>query len=366
MTDRILNTLRAERERREWSQSRMAEAAGVTRQSYAAIESGASVPSTEVALRLARALGRSVEELFRLPEFRPEQVRADWGGAMEPVLGQPARLVSVAGRPVAHPVGEAYRPATGADAVVQARLGEGVAVRPVSDPPPPTDLAVVGCDPAFGLVAEALRRERGVEILWSPRGSRASLDALARGRAHVAGTHLLDPASGEWNGPWVREIISFPVTRVLFTTWDQGLVVHPDHRGRVATVADLAGEGLRVLNREEGSGSRMLLDDELRSAGIEATDLVGYETRARSHEAVAEAVAAGAADVGIATRAVAAAMALDFLPLRQELYELVVPDHFLDLPAVQALMDILRRPSVRTQIEALQGYDGEGMGRETG
>lgn len=364
MSDRVLNTLLAERERRGWSQSRMAEAAGVTRQSYAAIESGASVPSTEVALRLARALGRGVEELFRLPEAHPEHTRAAWGGTGEPVAGQPVRLVMVAGRRVAHPVGETYRPATSADGVVDTRVPEGVSVRPVADPPPPADLAVVGCDPAFGLVAEALRRERGVETVWSPRGSRTALEALARGEAHVAGTHLLDPESGEWNGPWIRRVVPFPATRILFAAWDQGLVVHPGHAGRVATVADLAGGGLRLLNREQGSGSRMLLDGELRAARVDPAVVLGYETRARSHEAVGEGVAAGAADAGIATRAVAAAMALEFLPLRQELYELVVPDHFLELPTVRALLDALRRPTVRTQVEALQGYDGAGMGRE--
>lgn len=364
MSDRVRNTLLSERERRQWSQSRMAEAAGISRQSYAAIESGGAVPSTEVALRLARALGRTVEELFRLPEQAPGRVQAAWAGTNAPAPGRPVRLTTIAGRRVAHPVGEAYRSATAADGVVDAVLADGVAIRLLADPPPPADLAVVGCDPAFGLVAEALRRERGVEVAWSPRGSRAALTALARGEAHVAGTHLLDPGSGEWNGPWIRELVPFATTRIVFAAWEQGLVVHPRRAAGIVRVADLAGEGLRLLNREEGSGSRMLLDEELRAARVDPGALSGYETRARSHEAVAEGVASGAADAGISTRAVAAALGLAFVPLRREVYELVVPDHFLDLPAVQALLDVLRRPTVRSQVEALQGYDGEGMGRE--
>jgi putative molybdopterin biosynthesis protein len=366
MSDRVLNTLLTERERRGWSQSRMAEAAGITRQSYAAIESGTSVPGTEVALRLARALGRGVEELFRLPEDRPERGRAVWAGIMTPLPGQPVRLTTIAGRPVAHPVGEAYRPAASAHGVVEDVLPDGVSIRPVVDPPPPADLAVVGCDPAFGLVAEALRRERGVEVAWSPRGSRAALTALVRGEAHVAGTHLLDPATGEWNGPWIRELLPFPAIRMLFTVWDQGLVVRPETVKRIATVSDLGGGSLHVLNREEGSGSRMLLDHELQAAGLDPAALSGYGTRARSHEAVAEGVAAGAADAGIATRAVATAMGLGFIPLRQEVYELVIPSHFVDLPVVHALLDVLRRPQVRAQVEALRGYDVEGMGRQVG
>lgn len=366
MSARVLNALLAERERRGWSQARMAEAAAITRQSYAAIESGASVPSTEVALRLARALGRNVEALFRLPDERPAVGRAVWAGTTSPLPGQPVRLTSIAGRQVAYPAGEGYRPATAAHGVVEDVLPDGVSVRPLTHAPPPADLAAVGCDPAFGLVADALRRERAFEVAWSTRGSRAALTALARGEAHVAGTHLLDPTTGEWNGPWIRKLLPFPATRLLFTVWDQGLVVRSDSARRVATVSDLAGASLLILNREEGSGSRMLLDQEMQAAGVDPTAVAGYGTRARGHEAVAEGVASGAADAGIATRAVATALGLGFVPLRREVYELVVPDHFLDLPAVQALLDVLRRPTVRSQVEALEGYDGEQMGQQVG
>lgn len=342
----------------------MGRAAGISRQSYAAIESGGAVPSTEVALRLARALGRPVEQLFRLPDRSPEGVTAAWAGATEATPGQPVRVSSIAGRQVAHPVGGAYRPAAPADGVLEDVFEDRVSVRPLADRPPAADLVVIGCDPAFGLVADTLRRERGFEALWSPRGSRAAMAGLARGEAHVAGTHLLDRTSGEWNGPWVRELIPFAATRIAFAVWEQGLLVRPGRPALIGGVADLGREGVRLLNREEGSGSRMLLDEELRAASLDPAGLVGYDTRARSHEAVAEGIASGSADAGVATRAVATALGLRFLPLRQEVYELVVPDHFLDLPAVQALLDALRRPAVRAQVEALQGYDGEVMGRE--
>lgn len=364
MSGPVGNTLRSEREGRGWSQARMAEAAGISRQSYAAIESGGSVPSTEVALRLARALGRGVEELFRLRGSAPGRAEAVWAGAAAPAVGQAVRLAPIAGRLVAHPVGPAYRPAAPADGVVEVVRPDRVSVRLVAHRPRGPDLVVVGCDPAFGLVADALRRERGMEVAWSPRGSRAALAALARGEAHVAGTHLLDRRTGEWNGPWIRDLLPFPATRVAFAVWDQGLVVRPGGAARISGVGDLARPGVRILNREEGSGSRMLLDEELVSAGLDPATLAGYGTRASGHEAVAEGVAAGAADGGVATRASATALGLAFVPLRQEVYELVVPAHFLELPATRALLDILRRPPVRAQVEALQGYDGAVMGRE--
>jgi putative molybdopterin biosynthesis protein len=232
------------------------------------------------------------------------------------------------------------------------------------DAPPPSGLAVVGCDPAFGIVADELRRERGIEVSWSQRGSRAALLTLARGEAHLAGVHLLDRASGQWNGPTVHELVPFPCTRVTFAAWEQGLLVRPDARRRIGGIGDLAEGRARLLNREPGSGSRALLDDLLAEAGVVPATVVGYGTAARSHLSVADGIAAGAADAGVAIRAAGRARGLEVIPLREEAYELIIPDHFLDLPAVGALLDTLRRPGVRAQVEALGGYDGEGMGTE--
>ena len=365
MSDRLRNTLAAERARLGWSQARTAEAAGISRQSYAAVESGSSVPSTEVALRLAAAFGRPVDDLFRLPERPAERLSAAWAGIGAPRRGQPVRLTRIAGRLVAHPVVDEHRPGAPADGVVETLAGAEVRVRSLPDAPPTAELAVVGCDPAFGIVADALRRERGIEVSWSHRGSRAALATLARGEAHVAGAHLHDAASGAWNGRWVHELVPFPCTRVSFATWEQGLVVRPGTGRRIGGVEDLATGGVRLLNREEGSESRTLLDEELVAAGVEPTRIEGYGTKARGHLAVAEGIAAGAADAGVAIRAAGASRGLGFVPLREEAYELIVPDHFLELTAVAALLGILLRPGIRAQVEALGGYDGANMGRLT-
>lgn len=362
MNPRLRNTLGAERERVGWSQSRMAEAAGISRQSYAAIEAGRSVPSTEVALRLATALGRSVSALFQLPDQGDGCLAAIWSGAGPPRPGHRVRLTRIGGRWIAHPSAEAHRRDAPADGVVGRVDGDGVVVRPLADGPPTADLAVIGCDPAFGILADGLRRGRGMEVSWSQRGSRAALLALARGEAHVAGAHLHDDASGAGNAPWIRALVPFPCTRVSFAVWEQGLLVRPDARRRVGGVADLVGGSARLLNREEGSGSRALLDACLATAGVDPASVKGYDTTARSHLAVADGIAAGAADVGVAIRAAGHARGLDVLPLREEAYEWVIPDHFLDVPAVDALLALLRRPGVRAQVEALGGYDVGTMG----
>ena len=358
---RLTNGLASERARRGWSQARAAAAAGISRQSYGAIEASSAVPSTEIAIRLARALGRSVEELFQLPDAPAERITARWAGG-DDALGRRVRLSQVGGRLVAFPLGEGERPNAPAAGVVTGVSAAGVTVSLLKDRPPLAELTVVGCDPAFGIVAETLRREQSFEVAWSQRGSRSAIQALARGEAHVAGAHLRDPRTGETNGPWVREAIPFPCTRVVFAVWEQGVLVAPGNPSAIRGVADLARPGVRFLNREPGSGSRMLLDESLDAAGVSADGIDGYGTVARGHLAVGEAIAAGLADAGIGIRAAGVAFGLDVLPIRTEPFELIIPDHFLDLPAVGALLDALRRPGMRAQVEALQGYDTAGMG----
>lgn len=358
---RVTNHLGGARAARGWSQARLAAAAGISRQSYAAIESGSAVPSTEIALRLARVLGTTVEGLFRLADAPAEQVEAHWAG-LGAALGRRVRLARVAGRLVAWPTGQEERPSPLAAGVVRGGAGDEVSVSLLADRPPIADLVVVGCDPAFGIVAEALRRERGMEIVWAQRGSRGAIDALARGEAHVAGAHLRDATTGEVNGPWLREAVPFACTRVVFAVWEQGLLVSAGNPADITAIADLTRPGLRFLNREPGSGSRVLLDDSLAAAGLDGAEITGYTTSARGHLAVGEAIASGLADAGIGIRAAGAAFGLDVVPLRWEPYELIIPDHFLDLPAVAALLDVLRLPGIQAQVEALQGYDTAAMG----
>ncbi|MQA92697.1 MAG: helix-turn-helix domain-containing protein [Gemmatimonas sp.] len=362
MTARVVNQLAAERAKRGWTQAQAAAFGGISRQSYSAIETGDAVPSTEIALRLAEGFGKRVEELFQLPESPAlrVRVRAASGGGR---VGQRVRLVRVGGDEVAYGVGEGERQLRPADGVVSRLFGGGeVEVRLLPERPDEAVLAVVGCDPAFGLVAEAMKRERRVEVAWSQLGSRSALEAVARSEAHVAGTHLRDPSGGGQNTRWIREILPFPCSRVTFATWEQGIMVGAGNPLAVGGVEDLTNPAVRFLNREPGSGSRALLDDRLERAGIAVEQIGGYRTGARGHMAVAEAIASGLADAGIGIQAAGVAYGLDVIPLETERYELVIPDHYLDLPAVQVLLEILARPGLRAQVEALGGYDASGMG----
>ncbi len=345
------------------SQKSMAELAGIARQSYASIEAGTSVPSTEVSLRLARGLGVKVEDLFRLSDDPPEIVDVEAVGSISDREG-PIRLVGVGGRQL----GVSLRGSTGpsltlADGTGSELPGGRARVRLFAERPQQCDLVVAGCDPSFELVARALKRESGLETVWVRRGSRAVLQGLAKGHGHVAGVHLLDPETGAYNERWIHEMIPFPCTRVRYAQWQQALILATGNPLGVAGLQDLVSPELRFVNREPGSGSRALIDTCIEEEGIPETAISGYrETTASGHLAVAEAVASGLGDVGVGIHAAALAFGLDSLPLREEMYDLVIPNHFLDYPAVQTLLKLLRTRSIQAQIEALGGYDTLQMG----
>ena len=222
-------------------------------------------------------------------------------------------------------------------------------------------LVAVGCDPAAAVVSAYLQG-RGVELRWFEQDSRSALEQLALGHAHVAGCHLLDEATGTYNSPWAQRLLPFPATVVTFAVWHQGLMVAPGNPKHVRGVEDLARPGTFMVNRELGSGSRALLDRALEQAGVPTQELAGYNREAPGHLMVAQVVAMGLADAGIGVKAAALAAGLEFIPLDQERYDLVIPDHFLDLDPVQELLAALRRPELRRQVESLGGYDTTNMG----
>jgi molybdate-binding protein/DNA-binding XRE family transcriptional regulator len=353
--------LRALRLARGHTQESLAGEAGISRQAYAAIESGNARPSVDVALRIARALGATVESLFTSGGAK--------GSVSLPLVGTPpssdafaVRVAEVRGRLLAFASQNRSTGLAHADGIATPEAEGRVRVLPFSERPPQPDLVVAGCDPAFALVCDALRR-RGVEVLWVQAGSRAALEMLARGEAHVGGVHLMDAATGAYNRPWVERLVPGPCSLVRFASWEESLLVAGGNPLGVEGIADVARPGTRFVNREEGSGSRALLDRSLAEAGVPADRIGGYHTtRAASHLEVAAAVAAGAADAGVGIRAAGAFYGLGALPLAEEPYDLVIPEPLLDLSAVQTLLDVVGSTAIRDQVGALGGYDTSLMG----
>ena len=367
----LQNNLKQARVKTGFTQSQLAGLAGISRQAYSSLESGNANPSTEVALRLAQALQARVESLFYLPERAPVAIEAELVGdsSSEPLLSGPtqrARLFRVGQKMLARPLtgaGNSRHAVVAAEGLI---VSSGVQGRVTVQPFDPEEvesptLAMLGCDPAVGLLESGLR-SRGVALVAGEESSSQALIGLARGEAHVAGCHLLDDATGTYNTSWVERLVPFPCVLVTFASWQQGLILAYGNPKQIGGVADLANPGVRMVNRQAGSGSRALLDRALAAAGIPPGQVAGYEKEEWGHLAVAAAVASGNADVGIGVKAAAVAMGLDFVPLEEERYDLVIPEHFLSEGPVQVLLDLLRRPVLHRRVESLGGYDTSNMG----
>lgn len=189
-------------------------------------------------------------------------------------------------------------------------------------------------------------------------GSLGGLIALQRGEAHAAGCHLLDDESGEYNIPYVKHL--FPAQEIVLLTLlhrQQGLMVSPGNPKDIHDLKDLVRGDVRFINRQTGSGTRVLIDYKLRQQGIAPSSIKGYEREADTHLAVAAAIASGAADAGVGILAAAKATGLEFIPLHQERYELAIPARYYETPPIQALRDIVTDEEFKAVVEQLGGYD---------
>ena len=196
-------------------------------------------------------------------------------------------------------------------------------------------------------------------------GSLGGLMALAEGHADIAGVHLLDE-TGEYNLPYVRRLLpGRHATVINLVTRLVGWIVPPGNPLGIEGWDALARPRLRLVNRQRGSGTRVLLDRQLGRLGLTGADLTGYAREETTHLGVAQAVARGDADLGLGIYAAARACGLDFVPLVEEPYDLVIPGETLNRPAVQAVLDTLTGETFRAVVDALGGYSIESNGKQT-
>jgi molybdate-binding protein/transcriptional regulator with XRE-family HTH domain len=356
-TSRIDERLRLARLGRGLSQAALADQASVTRQTISGIESGRWSPSLDVAFAIAAALGSSVEELFgAAPKFASVQSRLVVG------TREPARLLlsAIGGEHVALPLeGDhvllpGFRPALAELAGTSAaEAGAHVEARRFVAPGPV--LVVAGCDPALTLLAGPLDRHRPpVGLVWWNCGNSTALELLQAGSAHVSALHRC-------RDEVPRRRISHEV--VGFAAWREGLVVTPRYAGRVRGLSDALELGLRLANREPGSEARRLLDEALGQLGADGHALAGYESSCTAHLLVTSAIAAGLADVGVASEPAALAYGLGFVPWQEEICELWIPGSLLGTPEIRALFEVLAGSELPAQLGAIAGYDVSPCGK---
>ena len=376
-TSNFSNHLKSLRTQKGFSQGGLAVRAGITRQAVSSIESNLYLPTTGVALHLASALACRVEDIFSLVAVE-DIVDGKLIGHLphSDMKVSPIRVkVSTVGtRTVVRPVtglGEMLSFTVPTDGyIVEARgqtSGATVRVKLSRDRQAiEQEISVAGCDPAIFLVGAHLRQKKDqTSVVGWTMGSMAALHALQRGEVHVAGLHLFDPTTGESNLPFLRRTLKGSNYEVVtFATWEEGLLVRAGNPKSIRAVSDVADRSVTLVNREEGAGARLLLDQRLRAAGINQDQVKGYGTIVASHFDIARAIASRQADVGIGIRSAAQLFELDFVPLQAARYDLVVPKPYLKShPTLAHLFETLVSRPFRNEIEALGGYDTSETGK---
>lgn len=374
-THHFQNHLKDVRLARGLSQGELAANSGITRQAVCAIEASKYLPTTAVALRLASVLNCHVEDLFRLVATG-EIVQGELiTGSRSESLTQNARVkvARVGDRLIVKTV------ASLGDVLNYAIPADGLVVDPPDESRKGTkgfrpievqllrdrrlieqEIAVAGCDPAVFLAGEYVRRHTNTAAVvgWT-MGSGAALDALKRGEVHIAGVHIVDSKSGESNLPYVKQHLKgYEVDVVTFASWEEGLIVRAGNPLGIRTISDLARRDVQMINREPRSGARILLDQKMLAAGLAYHHIKGYDRLASSHFHVARLISEGQADAGIGVRFAANYYGLDFIPIQDARYDLVVPKAYLvSHPVLQTFFDTIVTRQFRSEVQAIGGYD---------
>ena len=221
-------------------------------------------------------------------------------------------------------------------------------------------------DNALDLLANVLKKNNPKFSLSSSHvGSMGGLMALKKAEAHIAGTHLLDEETGEYNVPFIRRILgSIKIVLLNLVYRQQGLIVIKGNPKNIKDFNDLTRKDVVFINRQSGAGTRLLTDKYLKEHKISPKDIKGYEREEYTHMGIASAVLTGIADTGMGILAAAHALDLDFIPLAKERYDLAIPAEYIETGTLSALLKIIRESrEFRDAVEKLGGYDTSDMGK---
>lgn len=361
--DTITCNVKEFRIKKGWSQEELAQSLDIRRQAVYDIESGRYLPNTAIALQLARLFGCRVEDLFveaEPPEHTPVQVvnntaepstRLSLGKVRDRVVGFPLKGTESV------PFG--FRAADG----LLAPDGKSAQVLLPSGRLDKT-VILMGCDPAFDILGQHVTRlapEARVHCRFA--SSHCALDGLAQGLTHIAGTHLHNSGNSESNVVAVRQRLNVSTRVFGFSMMEEGLMVARGNPLGIRTVTDLAQPMVRFVNREPGAALRVLLDDQLKKAGIKPDAVNGYGNEVFSHREGAFRIACNVADAALGLRAVAEVFNLGFVPITAVRCDLVIPEDLLDHPTIPILLDVLQTHRLRKEIGTLAGYDSSVTGQ---
>ena len=221
-------------------------------------------------------------------------------------------------------------------------------------------------DLTLDLLANTLGRFYPPVFLSShPVGSLGGILAIKNGICHMAGIHLLDPDTGEYNFPYIRQYLrGIDVKLIHLVNREQGLIVDRGNPKEINGLEDLLKKDVYFINRQKGSGTRILLDYTLKSLSIASDQIRGYEKEEYTHMAVASTVASGMADAGLGILSAAKALDLDFIPIGTERYDLIIPSIFIEEEKIQRMIETIRSPEFKETVLKMGGYDVSRTGEE--
>jgi molybdate-binding protein/transcriptional regulator with XRE-family HTH domain len=339
------NDLRDRRTLRGWSQEQLARRSGLSRAGISAIETDRLIPSAAAALALAAALECRVEDLFRLRGSESRESSWAWSQGREPCRYWKAE---VGGCVKLYPA-----ESTALGVVPHDGVYRGGSFQGDLECDPERTLVMACCDPAAGLLAAELARAADIRLIALPRSSRTALTLMGAGLVHVAGVHLTPAEQPGGNATIVRRELGAGYNLLRLAGWEEGIAFGPGQSFR--SVREAVGSNLRWVGREDGSGARQCLDELL-------GDRRPPRRLASDHRGVAEAVRSGWADAGVCLRLVSEEAGLDFLHVRDEIYDLCFPDRWDGDHRIQALLQVVRSSSYRRALGELPGYDSAETG----
>ena len=219
-------------------------------------------------------------------------------------------------------------------------------------------------DNTIDLLADQIKKSDGsISISSSHVGSMGGLMAIKKGACHLAGVHLLDPEDGSYNISYIKKYLNNEkIWLINLVMRDQGLIVPKGNPQNIHSIEDLKTKNLQFINRQSGSGTRILFDYKLKSLGISSDDIKGYQNDEYTHMSVAVAVLSQRADAGLGIQAAAQALDLDFIPVVTEEYDLVIPDRFYNTRKVQMLLEAIKTKAFQDRVISLGGYSTEKTG----
>ncbi|MFV0422454.1 molybdopterin biosynthesis protein [Oleidesulfovibrio sp.] len=208
------------------------------------------------------------------------------------------------------------------------------------------------------LADELMGLDTPFRLASSHVGSMGGIMAIKNGSCHMAGMHLFDPETGDYNVPFIRKYLpDTPAVLINLAIRHQGFIVPKGNPKGISGIEDITTRGLRFINRQRGAGTRILFDWYLKESGLSPDAVNGYRKEEYTHMAVAANVLTGSADCGLGIRAAARALGLDFVPLARERYDLLIPEQFMEDPRIMAVLQLLSSPAFLARIEALGGYE---------